>query len=215
MRPSDYDSSVFVNCPYDKAYSRLFDAIVFAICHCGFIIRCAREELASDDIRLSKILNIISECKYSIHDISRTEIDANTGLPRFNMPLELGIVLGAKRFGGRNHQIKRCLILDTEPYRYRQSVSDIAGVDVDYHRNSTKLAITCVRNWLTSASGYRRLQSGSFIYKDYLDFRKDLPDLCELCELDRKELTFPDYNYIVTEWLWQKSLSSNSALLST
>jgi len=32
------------------------------------------------------------------HDISRTELNEHS-LPRFNMPLELGLFLGASRFG--------------------------------------------------------------------------------------------------------------------
>jgi len=205
MKPSDYDENIFVNCPFDRNYSSIFNAIVFAICHCGFNVRCALEEPDSSENRLSRIMNIISECKYSVHDISRTEIDTNTQLPRFNMPLELGIFLGAKKFGNRLHKTKNCLILDTRAYRYRQSVSDIAGLDIDYHNNSSKKAIISVRNWLASASGYRRLQSGSFIYRDYLDFKKELPSLCNQCNLNRTELIFPDYNYLANEWIIQKN----------
>lgn len=48
------------------------------------------------DQRIDKINNIIKECKIGIHDISRTELDDHSNLPRFNMPLELGLFLGAK-----------------------------------------------------------------------------------------------------------------------
>ena len=34
-----------------------------------------------------------------IHDISRTESSGKPRLPRFNMPLELGMFLGAKQYG--------------------------------------------------------------------------------------------------------------------
>lgn len=50
--------------------------------------------------RISKIYDLIRRSKYSIHDISRTELDPDHSLPRFNMPLELGIFLGAKEYGG-------------------------------------------------------------------------------------------------------------------
>ena len=46
------------------------------------------------------------------------------------MPLELGIFLGAKRFGRAEQKGKVCLILDTERYRYQQFMSDIAGQDI-------------------------------------------------------------------------------------
>jgi hypothetical protein len=64
----------------------------------------------------------LDQCHHSIHDISRTEVrDQPYQLPRFNMPLELGIFLGAKRFR-RHSSRKRCLILDREPYRYKRFI---------------------------------------------------------------------------------------------
>jgi hypothetical protein len=203
MPQSGYRDSVFVNCPFDKDYPQIFEAIIFAVTHCGFYVRCALEESDSSENRLSKIMNIISECKYSIHDISRVEIDTDTHLPRFNMPFELGVFLGARFFGSRDQKAKKCLILDAEPFRYRQSVSDIAGLDIDYHHNNKRKAIICVRNWLASNSGDRRLYSGSLIYRDYLAFHKALPNICNRDNLDRRELTFLDYNYLANEWCIQ------------
>ena len=53
-----------------------------------------------------------------------------TQLPRFNMPLELAMFFGCKRFGSESQKKKRTLVLDREPYRYRQFISDIAGQDI-------------------------------------------------------------------------------------
>ena len=99
MKSPRYNDNVFVNCPFDSAYKSLFDAMVFAIHDCGFIARCALEEEDASQVRIDKIYNIIAHCRYGIHDISRTELDKITGLPRFNMPLEFGVFLGAKKFG--------------------------------------------------------------------------------------------------------------------
>ena len=99
MRSADYNDNVFINCPFDPNYKQLFDAMVFAIHDCGFIPRCALEEDDASEVRIDKIYNIIADCRYGIHDISRTQLDAASGFPRFNMPLELGIFLGAKKFG--------------------------------------------------------------------------------------------------------------------
>ena len=87
-------NSVFINCPFDSAYQAFFRAIVFAVYDCGFIPRCALEIQDASQTRIDKIFRIIAECKYGIHDICRTELDSATNLPRFNMPLELGIFLG-------------------------------------------------------------------------------------------------------------------------
>jgi hypothetical protein len=90
MASAAYGYSVFVNCPFDDAYRHLFEAIVFAIHDCGYIARCALEVDDASLVRIEKIGSIISACRFGIHDISRTEANAATGLPRFSMPLELG-----------------------------------------------------------------------------------------------------------------------------
>lgn len=104
--------------------------MVFAIHDCGYIARSALEAEDSAEVRMDKIAKIIKDCRYGIHDISRTEVGADTGLPRFNMPLELGLFLGARRFGSRTDKLKACLILDRARYRYQQFCSDIAGQDI-------------------------------------------------------------------------------------
>src|SRR5216684_1644429 len=111
-----YDYSVFINCPFDDGYRPLFEALVFAVHDCGYIARCSREVDDASEVRIEKIAKIISACKFGIHDICRTELDAHTGLPRFNMPLELGMFLGAKRFGRAKQKQKTCLILDIDQY---------------------------------------------------------------------------------------------------
>ena len=90
----------------------------------------------------------------SVQDISRTELNA-AGLPRFNMPFELGLFLGAKRFGNAMQRRKTCLVLDREPYRYQAFLSDIAGQDIAAHGGEPVRAIGAVRDWL-AAGGHRR-----------------------------------------------------------
>jgi hypothetical protein len=90
---------VFINCPFDTTYKPIFDAIVFAVKHLGFNARSALEVDDASEVRLAKIIRIIEECAYGIHDISAVAPRTGTDLPRFNMPLELGLYLGCQRFG--------------------------------------------------------------------------------------------------------------------
>ena len=210
MKPQEYDDNVFINCPFDKEYVEIFNALVFAISSCGSIPRSTREEPYSADNRLFQIMKIMSECKYGIHDVSRIELDVDTGLPRFNMPLELRIFLGMMNFGQQYHRSKKCLILDAEPYRYRKTISDIAGQDPDCHHNNVKEATICIRNFLASASGRKRLPGGTFIYEDYLDFQKRLPIYCEEWKLNVSELTFVDFKNLVAQWVWEKTAQSKN-----
>ena len=81
---------------------------------------------------MDKLYNLISECRYGIHDLSGTELDPEHGLPRFNMPLELGIFLGAKRYGA-TPQLKRVLILDVDR-SLKPRNRDVVIVTVDGER---------------------------------------------------------------------------------
>jgi hypothetical protein len=205
----DYKDNIFLNCPFDTDYEPLFKAILFAISDCGFTPRCTKEEDDSSKIRIETIYTLIESCQYGIHDISRTELDPRYKLPRFNMPLELGLFLSAKWFGKGKHRIKSCLILDRKPYRYQKFISDIAGQEIVAHNNSPKIAIKVVRNWLSGKSHSGNLPSdGSVIWRRYNRFLKALPDLCRRLDLKEESLIYKDYIRLVHEWLgettWNK-----------
>jgi len=196
-----YEDNVFINCPFDDEYKPIFDAVIFAVHDAGFIARCALEISDAAQNRFEKIVETISECKYGIHDISRTELDPINSLPRFNMPLELGIFLGCNKFGGTKNRMKMCMILDKEQYRYQKFISDIAGQDIFAHDNDPKKAIEKVRNWLRIASRRNNIPGGAKIYERYTRFEKDLPDICRVLNVRIEELTFVDFTYVITEWL--------------
>ncbi len=201
MASINYTRNVFINFPFDPEYLELRNAIVFVIFHCEFIPRCALEEDDSGVVRFEKIQNIISECKFGIHDISRTQPDENTRLPRFNMPLELGVFLGAKRFGHEKHKDKKCLILDEEKYRYQSFISDIAGHEIHAHSNDPEKAIKHVRNWLNTASGRKTIPGGRKILGRYRLFKTDLPEMCQSESIELDELTYNDYTNFIELWL--------------
>ena len=157
-------------------------------------------------MRLDKILGLIKNCKFGIHDLSRTEIDPKTKLPRFNMPLELGIFLGAKRFGGKRHKSKNSLVTDRDSYRYREFISDIAGQDIGVHDDDPATAIKRVRNWLQKSSGSKTIPGGAYIVGRYEAFTAALPAMCKVLHLAPNELTFPDFTNLVAEWLKQNAV---------
>lgn len=192
--------NVFINCPFDEDYTPLFNAIIFSIMNCGYNPRCAMEIEDGGETRISKIFNIIADCRYGIHDISRTELNDHD-LPRFNMPLELGMFLGAKKYGDRDQKKKTCLILDREPHRYQIYISDIAGQDIRSHDNDEAVVIDMVRGWLRNQSGRTTIIGGAEIRRRYEIFRTDLPGICVGLSLTEEELTFNDYKTIIETWL--------------
>lgn len=193
--------AVFINCPFDPSYRPLFDAIVFAVMALGFEPRCALERDTGTQERLKKIVEIIHSCQFGIHDLSFMRIDRSTKLPRYNMAFELGLFLGCCEFGGKGHKGKSCLILDRERWRYRKSLSDLSGRDIQGHKNDPKHAITAVRNWLATESQHSDIPGGSFIIRQYRRFRRELPNLCRSARLQVNELSFRDYCGLVGSWL--------------
>ena len=198
---ADYGKSVFINCPFDDSYLPLFRALIFAVFECGLMPRCAQEVYDAGEVRIEKIARIIKDCRWGIHDISRTDLNAS-GLPRFNMPLELGLFLGAKRFGTGQHSRKSCLVLDRDRYRYQEFISDIAGQDIAAHANDPAAAIKAVRDWLSIAkAGIRRPPGGAAIAGRYSRFADELPRICADAELEVSELTFVEYADMASTWL--------------
>lgn len=203
MAKMSYASSVFINCPFDAEFKPVRDALTFAIYDCGFLPRCALEENNGGNVRFTKIQKIIAECKFGVHDISRTELDAHNNLPRFNMPLELGVFLGAKCYGQLGQKNKNCLILDREPHRYQQFISDIAGQDIRSHDGDPEAAIGLIRTWLNDASGRKTIPGGRDITRRYRAFLDDLPTICRNARLDLDEMSFNDFSVFASDWLLQ------------
>jgi hypothetical protein len=212
MTARDYAQNVFINCPFDSGYRPLFEAIAFVTYDCGFYLRTALEVDDSSQVRIEKITRIISECRLAVHDISRTQVDRTTRLPRFNMPLELGIYLGAKYFGSGENERKVAIVLDTDRYRYQKFISDIAGQDIRAHGGSTEEAIHQVRDFLsTHCEPGVFLPGGEKIVKRYDHFQRALPGMCAELHLDTARLNFRDLTGLIFAWLKLNPLEPGTA----
>ncbi len=198
-----YDRSIFINCAFDEAFRPIFRGIVFGVVDCGFDARCALEANDSGEVRIDKILKLIEGCRYGIHDLSRTEVDGDPPLPRFNMPFELGLFLAAKRFGGHKQKLKATLIMEAKPYRFQRTLSDIAGQDVVAHSGDVSRAIVRVRDWLATTTGRPDIPGGEHVADRYTAFAAALPVMCEATRKTPDSLTFGDYVHLVEEWLRQ------------
>lgn len=195
-----FADDVFINCPFDDEYAPTFRALIFTTYACGFRPRSAREIDDSGQTRIEKLQTIIEESRYGIHDLSRTELDPVNHLPRFNMPLELGLFLGAKRYGGKSQKLKRALILDVEQYRYQRFISDLAGMDIHQHAGEPRQATREIRDWLANVSR-RTLPSGAKLVALLDAFLADLPDLSTALSFEAGKIPYVDFERIVVEWL--------------
>jgi hypothetical protein len=145
---------------------------------------------------------MIGECDWGIHDLSRVEVGAG-GLPRFNMPMELGLRLGARLLGEARHCRKRALILDAERHRYDAALSDVSGQDIEAHSNDPDQVIRCVRNWLSEHRSHNAapLPGAAAIQSDYRRFQAEVEALLAHRRLDPKNLTHNDFLWAVDEWI--------------
>jgi len=204
---SGYATNVFINCPFDVEFEPLFHAIVFAVIQCGYTVRCALEADDTGAPRIDRIYRLIEECRFGIHDISRIEHDRVNNLPRFNMPFELGLFLGARRFGVRPQRGKHCLVLEAERYRYQKYLSDIAGQDIRQHDNDPAKAVGAVRNWLAASRprSAKPLPGATAMMRHYSEFQINLPAMLRAADLEPAELGFFDRANLMAQFLERRA----------
>lgn len=106
-----FEKNVFVNCPFDARYLPLLRPLLFTVIYLDLAPRISLEAIDSGELRLNKIVELIRESKYSIHDLSRCEAAAAGELYRLNMPFELGIDFGCRTYGRPRQRGKRTLVL--------------------------------------------------------------------------------------------------------
>ncbi|WP_309730742.1 hypothetical protein [Sphingomonas sp. SORGH_AS_0438] len=192
---------MFINCPFDLEYKPIFNAMVYTVVRSGYRARCALETDDAAENRLGKIIKIIGECRYGIHDISRTEAGGDPPLPRFNMPLELGLWLGAHHLGRPDQAGKKCIVFDREQYRYLRYISDIGGQDIHSHDGNIDKLISELAAWLRHLPGGVHAGGGQAILREYRAFEELLPLLSAQKDMTPEELLFADFNLMATEYV--------------
>lgn len=164
-----FHRNVFINCPFDDDYLRLLRPVLFTLIYLGFNPRIALGRTDSGELRINKIISLIEESKFSIHDLSRIRAKKAGEYSRFNMPFELGIDVGCRMFKGARSSKKKFLILETEKHRFQRALSDMSGVDIMPHNDNPREIVKVARDWLATEA--RPLPPGpSRIYSDFLDF---------------------------------------------
>jgi hypothetical protein len=132
--PESLKNSVFLNIPYDDKFRRLYLAYITGLVHLGLDPH-ATIEIPGGRNRLDKIFELIRSCRYSIHDLSRVELDRNPPFttPRFNMPFELGLAVASSKVASATHD---WFIFETKHRRISKSLSDLSGADANIHNGT-------------------------------------------------------------------------------
>jgi hypothetical protein len=128
-------NGVFLNIPYDEEFTSLYIAYIVGLCQLGFVPHLA-SEIPGGERRLNRIFQLIKSCRYSIHDLSRIEVSVvATAVPRFNMPLELGMTITWQNLHPSRHT---WFVWESEPYRLQRSASDLNGTDPYIHNGTAE-----------------------------------------------------------------------------
>lgn len=177
----NFESNVFINCPFDDDYRQILLGIVFTIIYFGYRPRLSIERADSAESRIDKILGLIKESKFGIHDLSRVVSSEEGESYRMNMPFELGIDYGCQKLKGGKWAGKKILILEKERYRFQKAISDLSGSDIKNHDDKVDKAVAAVRNWLITEE-LKRGDSGAKVWDSFNDFQAYLYD--EVVEKD-------------------------------
>jgi len=199
-----FTRSVFVNCPFDRDYLPLLRPLLFTIIYVGFIPRIASERSDSGENRIDKICMLIGGCKYSIHDLSRIRASAIGELSRMNMPFELGVEYGCRRFGSSSLRAKRCLVLEKDRHEFQKAISDLAGIDIKHHNNEPAEVVRSVRDWFVETVGLRRVQSPTGIWHRFNLFASAFHDARVregFTDEDLNMMTPLEYIDFITRWV--------------
>jgi hypothetical protein len=171
--PRAFEKNVFINCPFDPEFYRLLRPLLFTIVYLGFNPKIALERSDSGEQRIDKICELIRGSKYSIHDLSRLRCQKKGEFYRLNMPFELGIDYGSRRFASDSLKEKKCLILEKGIYDYKAALSDFSGVDIKSHDNDPVKVVRAIRNWFFETVGLRNVDSPTEIWYKFNDFTFD------------------------------------------
>ena len=128
--PPVLPNAVFLNIPYDDRFRRQYLAYIVGLSQLGLRPK-ATLGIPGGERRLDRILALIQSYRYSIHDLSRVEIDRNPPpTPRFNMPCELGLTITWEKLNPSRHT---WFVFESRRRRLQKSLSDLDGTDPNIH----------------------------------------------------------------------------------
>ena len=204
MPETNFDKSVFINCPIDDDFAPMLEVIMFCIVYAGLKPRLATERLESGENRLDKIIELISSCAISVHDLSRCKAEKVGEFFRMNMPFEFGIDMGFRHSPDKRTDRKKFIIFENEQYDLKKALSDIAGFDVEFHQNDFQLVIKKLRNFLKvevncTLPGEKKLKSEYSTFLGWMTKKKILEGHTE-----KEALELPTQERLNEMFEWMK-----------
>jgi hypothetical protein len=172
LAPSD----VFINLPFDSKYEPLFLAMIAGLVSLGLNPRSVVQIPASSD-RLRRLVEIIQECPFSIHDLSRVQ-RSGTGkfrVPRFNMAFEMGLAAAVSMTapGG----MRQWRVIEGVRHRVGHSCSDVDGYNAEIHGGTVRGMFEALSNIFPEppTGALNDVDDMLWVYRRLRNVRKALP----------------------------------------
>lgn len=148
--------------------------------------------------RLRRIIGLMKEARYSIHDLSRMQAKRKGEYYRMNMPFELGLDYGLCG------ESKDFLIFENNPYKLKVALSDVNGWDVRSHNDSAENIIMEFRKWYVATNieldNSLKVISSSQIWYEYNEFQVGYESFKKEHNLTDKEISVTEYVAYVKDY---------------
>jgi hypothetical protein len=172
LAPSD----VFINLPFDSDYEPLFLAMIAGLVSLGLNPRSVVQISSSTD-RLRRLLEIVQECPFSIHDLSRVQRSGKGRfrVPRFNMPFEMGLAAAVCMTpSGATRQWR---VIEAVRHRVGHSCSDVDGYNAEIHGGTIRGMFEALSNIFPDPPKAPLTQPDDmlWVYRRLKQFRGGLP----------------------------------------
>lgn len=156
--------TAFINVPYDSRFESLYLAFIAGLTAFGLTPK-ATLEVPGGERRLDRIFDLMTSCQYSFHDLSRVQLDGRRPrTPRFNMPFELGLVLGWLKTDKRSTH--KWFVFESVNRRVSKSLSDLDGTDPYIHGERPKGVFRELGNALVRSVDQPTVQQMTAIYRN-------------------------------------------------
>lgn len=168
-------AKVSLNLPYDPKFENLFLSYICAVQAFGMDPRVTLG-IPGGTRRLDRIFGLIQSCEYSIHDLSRVQLDSTKPrTPRFNMPFELGLAVAWEKLSDAGHV---WFVMEAMDYRLAKSLSDLNGTDPYIHGGTIEGVFREIGNALVR----KRRQPGVLeMWRVYREVREKIPAILKRC----------------------------------
>lgn len=171
-------AEVFLNLPYDSRFQNLYVAYIGAVRAFGMEPRVTLE-IGGGARRLDRIFNLIQGCEFSVHDMSRVEMEqTKPRTPRFNMPFELGLAVAWEKLHPGRHL---WFVMEALNNRLAKSLSDLNGTDAYIHGGTIEGIFREIGNAFLRP---RKQPSVQQMWKIYREAKAEIPSILNRCGTD-------------------------------